>query len=496
MQNTDYTRRTFLRLAGGVCAGTAMPFSIDSTPTPSPPIDLPTATLWEASELVRTKKVSPKELTASCLARIERLNPSLNAFITVTAEQATADAQRAEAEIMKGRWRGPLHGIPVGLKDLFDTAGVRTTGGSGQFAGRVPAEDAEVVRRLKAAGAVLVGKQNLHEFGLGATSASSHFGPVHNPWNRDYVAGGSSGGSAAAVAASLCYGALGTDTGGSVRLPASFCGTVGLKPTYGRVSTRGVIPLSWSLDHVGPLTRSVLDAAMLLQAIAGYDAQDVTSVDRPVAALIAAIKRGPASLRVGVPREYFFAGLQADVQTAVEQAIVVLSKLTAGVRDVVVPVNPEVNAAVMLAEGFAFHAARVREAPQSFQPPVLGRLRGGEAVGTATYIDRRRELDQMRRAAPGLFTNVDLLVTPTIPLLPIAIAEAQDDQAGTALFARNTRPFNAYGLPAVSVPCGFAKNGLPIGLQIVGPPWGEESVLRLALAFEQTTDSPTRRPAL
>ena len=358
----------------------------------------------------------------------------------------------------------------VGLKDLFDTAGVRTTGGSGQFAGRVPAEDAEVVRRLKAAGAVLVGKQNLHEFGLGATSASSHFGPVHNPWNRDFVAGGSSGGSAAAVAASLCYGALGTDTGGSVRLPASFCGTVGLKPTYGRVSTRGVIPLSWSLDHVGPLTRSVLDAAMLLQAIAGYDAQDVTSVDRPVAALTQT--RGIAAVGSGDI-------LRADDVKWRRQASP--SRCARGSRR---------------ARREGKGQRRVREAPQSFQPPVLGRLRGGEAVGTATYIDRRRELDQMRRAAPGLFTNVDLLVTPTIPLLPIAIAEAQDDQAGTALFARNTRPFNAYGLPAVSVPCGFAKNGLPIGLQIVGPPWGEESVLRLAHAFEQTTDSPTRRPAL
>jgi hypothetical protein len=218
--------------------------------------------------------------------------------------------------------------------------------------------------------------------------------------------------------------------------------------------------------------------------------------NRPVPALMAATKRGPGSLRVGVPREYFFIGLQTDVQAAVEQAIGVLSKLTAGVRDVVVPVSPEVNTAVMLAEGFAFHAARLREAPQLFQPPVLGRLRGGEAVGTATYIDRRRELDQMRRAASGLFTYVDLLVTPTVPLLPIAIAQARDDQAGTALVARNTRPFNAYGLPAVSVPCGFAKNGLPIGLQIVGPPWGEESVLRLAHAFEQTTESRTRRPAL
>jgi aspartyl-tRNA(Asn)/glutamyl-tRNA(Gln) amidotransferase subunit A len=310
------------------------------------------------------------------------------------------------------------------------------------------------------------------------------------------VAGGSSGGSGAAVAASLCYGALGTDTGGSVRLPASFCGTVGLKPTYGRVSSRGVLPLSWSLDHVGVLTRSVLDAALLLQAIAGYDAKDPCSVDRPVPALAAAIKRSPASLRVGVPREYFFTALHADVQTAVEQAIDVLSKLTAGMQEVVVPVSPQVNLDVMLAEGYAFHAVRIRETPQLFQSAVLGRLRGGEAVSTATYINQRRELDQLRRAAPGLFAQVDLLVTPTVPSVPIPIAAAQDDEAGTAVFARNTRPFNAYGLPAVSLPCGFAKNGLPIGLQIVGPPWGEESVLRLAYAFEHATASQTRRPQM
>lgn len=492
-QNPEPSRRAFLKIAGAACTAAVVPSSLDAAPAvAAPSTDLQRATLSEVSELVRTKKVSPKELTSACLARIQRLTPTLNAFITVTAEQATIDAQRAEAEIMKGKWRGPLHGIPIGLKDLFDTAGVRTTGGSGQCADRVPAEDADVVRRLKAAGAVILGKQNLHEFGLGATSASSHFGAVHNPWNRDYVAGGSSGGSAAAVAASLCYGALGTDTGGSIRIPASFCGIVGFKPTYGRVSTRGVLPLSRSLDHVGPLTRTVLDAAMLLQAIAGYDAQETTSVDRPVPAWTATIKRGPASLRVGVPRESFFTGLQPEVDMSVAQAIRVVSKLTAGVEEVVVPVNPEVPVAVMLAEGFAFHAARVREAPQLFQPAVLGRLRSGEAIGTATYIDRRRELDQLRRSAAGLFAHVDLLVTPTVPLLPIPITEAQDDEAGTALYARNTRPFNAYGLPALSVPCGFAKNGLPIGLQIVGPPWGEESVLRLAHAYEQATNAARR----
>jgi aspartyl-tRNA(Asn)/glutamyl-tRNA(Gln) amidotransferase subunit A len=496
MEKTGQNRREFLKRAGGVCAAAALPLYVDAAPLPQTPPDLPVVSLWEASELVRRKKASPKELTAACLARIERLNPMLNAFITVMAEQALADAGRAEAEIMKGRWRGPLHGIPIGLKDLFDTAGVKTTGGSALFADRVPADDAEVVRRLKAAGAVIIGKQNMHEFGLGATSVPSHFGPVRNPWNRDYVAGGSSGGSAAAVAASLCYGALGTDTGGSVRIPASFCNTVGLKPTYGHVSARGVVPLSWSLDHVGILTRSVLDAAVLLQAIAGYDARETTSLDRPVPAYADTVRRAAPSLRIGVPRDYFFAGLDPEVEMAVAQAIAVISKLSAAVEDTIVPVSPEVNATVMSAEGFAFHATRVQAASQLFQPAVLGRLRLGEKIGATAYIERRRELDQMRRAAPGLFAKIDLLVTPTVPILPVRIAETRDDDAGVALFARNTRPFNAYGLPAVSVPCGIAKSGLPIGLQIVGPPWGEESVLRLAHAFEQATDWQTRRPAL
>jgi aspartyl-tRNA(Asn)/glutamyl-tRNA(Gln) amidotransferase subunit A len=244
------------------------------------------------------------------------------------------------------------------------------------------------------------------------------------------------------------------------------------------------------------LTRTVVDAAVLLQAIAGYDAREATSVDRPVPTFAEAFKRAPSSLRVGMPRDYFFAALHPDVEAAVGQALAVLSRLTAGVQEVVVPVSPNVNATVMPAEAFAFHAARVREAPQRFQPAVLGRLREGAAIDTPTYIDRRRALDQMRQAASGLFAHVDVLVAPTVPVLPVPIAEARDDEASVALYARNTRPFNAYGLPAISVPCGFAKNGLPIGLQIVGPPWGEEAVLRLAHAYEQATDWKTRRPVL
>src|SRR5713101_2871475 len=288
----------------------------------------------EIAEQFRKGSLSPVELTTDCLARIERLNPKLNAFITVTAESALAAARQAEVEIRRGDWRGPLHGIPLALKDLIDMAGVRTTGASLLFKDRVPAEDAEIVRRLKAAGAVLLGKLNLHEFAYGGSSVISYFGPVRNPWNLDYSPGGSSGGSAAAVAAQLCYGAIGSDTGGSVRQPAGYCGVVGLKPTYGRVSTRGVIPLSWSLDHLGPMTRTVKDAALMLQVIAGYDAQDTTSIDVPVPDYAATIAAGTSSLRLGILRAYFYEALHPEIQAAMEAALSVLKTLTRTQRDI------------------------------------------------------------------------------------------------------------------------------------------------------------------
>src|SRR6266852_3554860 len=270
----------------------------------------------EIAEQFRKRSLSPVELTTDCLARIERLNPKLNAFITVTAESALAQARQAEAEIRRGNWRGPLHGIPLALKDLIDTAGVRTTAASSLFKDRIPAEDAEVVRRLREAGAVLLGKQNLHEFAYGGSSMISAFGEVRNAWNAEHVAGGSSGGPATSVAAGLGYGAIGTDTAGSVREPAALCGVVGLKPTYGRVSARGVIPLSISLDHVGPIARTVADVAVILQAIAGFDAKDKASVDVPVEDYVAGLHKNLKPLRIGVPRKFFFEDLDPEVASA------------------------------------------------------------------------------------------------------------------------------------------------------------------------------------
>src|SRR5579872_7056594 len=314
---SDPTRRETLAalFAASAAAG---------TPLSSSPSDW---TLAQASQQIRHGKISPVELTRTCLSRIEKLNPKTNAFITVMGEQALVQARLLEAERQSGKWRGPLHGIPIALKDLFDTAGTKTTCASAVFADRIPSEDAEVVRRLKAAGAIILGKNNMHEFAYGATSIPSHYGAVHNPWTLDCIAGGSSGGSAASVAAGLCFAAMGSDTGGSIRQPAAYCGITGLKPTYGRVSTRGVVPLSWSLDHIGPMCRTAADAAILLGAIAGYDPLETTSVDAPVPDYTQAMRVKTSSFQLGIPRALFYEGLDPEIEAAVHQALDVLRKL-------------------------------------------------------------------------------------------------------------------------------------------------------------------------
>jgi aspartyl-tRNA(Asn)/glutamyl-tRNA(Gln) amidotransferase subunit A len=455
--------------------------------------------LADAGERIRKKDLSPSELTNACLARIERFNPVLNAFITVTAESALAQAREAESEIQRGRWRGPLHGVPIALKDLFDTAGVKTTAGSAVYKDRVPAEDAEVVRRLKAAGAVFLGKNNMHEFAFGGTSAVTHFGAVHNPWDTTQVAGGSSGGSAAAVAAQLCFGTLGSDTAGSIRQPAAFCGIVGLKPTYGLVSTRGVIPLSWTFDHVGPLTRTVADAAIMLQAISGYDGGDTTSQRMDGEDYRAALRMNASSLRVGIARQFFFDDLDAEIDAAVREALGVVRKLTANVRDISLPANTQeqLRSVVRAAEAYAYHAGLVARDASLYQPETLTRIRAGADVQTTAYIEGRRQVDATRRTAARVFDTIDAIITPTTAVNPFRLSELTDVQTSVALGTRtirNTSPFNVFGWPTISVPCGFTRAGLPIGLQIAGPPGRDSVVLRLAHAYEQATDWHTRRP--
>jgi len=434
------------------------------------------------------------ELTRDCLQRIEEINPALNAFITVMSDSALKEAREAENEIAKGRWRGPLHGVPVGLKDIIDTAGLRTTAASELFKDRVPTQDAEVVRRLKTAGAVVLGKQNLHEFAYGGSSMISYFGEVRNPWDTGHIAGGSSGGSAAAVAAGLGYAAIGTDTAGSVREPASQCGVVGLKPTYGRISARGVIPLSASFDHIGPLTRRVADAALMLQAIAGHDGKDPSSADVPIDNYD--LFRNSTKFRVGVPRKYFFDDLDPEVAAAVEEALRALKTVGAEIREI--ELDAPTDRTLQAAESYVFHAEFVARSPELYQAETLRRIRSGEGISARQIEAGRQELKNIRAGIGRIFEDIDVLVTPTTPIVAPAIADLKEhpDQLRPRELAllRNTRPFNVWGLPAISVPCGFTKAGLPIGLQIAAAPWQEKTVLQAAHAYERNTDWHTRRP--
>src|ERR1700681_1667983 len=368
----------------------------------------------EIAEQFRKRALSAVELTTDCLARIERLNPKLNAFISVTAESALAAARQAEAEIRSGDWRGPLHGIPLALKDLIDTAGVLTTAASSMFKDRIPTQDAEVVRRLKAAGAVLLGKQNLHEFAYGGSSMISAFGEVRNAWNREHIAGGSSGGSATAVAAGLGCGAIGTDTAGSVREPAALCGVVGLKPTYGQVSARGVIPLSISLDHVGPIGRTVADVAAILLTIAGHDPADKASANAPVEDYLAVLRKKFPPLRIGLPKKFFFEELDPEVGSAINHAVSGLAALGGEIRDIELPVPTDRT--LQSAEAYAFHAEFVARSPELYQPETLRRIRTGQKVSPGALLQARRELERARRDIVSVFADVDVLVTPATPI--------------------------------------------------------------------------------
>jgi len=434
--------------------------------------DLTTLSIAAAAALVRDGKLSPVELTRACLDRIDALDSKINAFITVTAESALEQARVAEDEIQHGRWRGALHGIPIALKDLIDTAGVRTTAASALFANRVPEKDAEVVVRLKQAGAVIVGKTNLHEFAYGGSSVVSYFGPIRNPRNPEYMAGGSSGGSAAAVASGMCLGAIGTDTAGSVRLPAAYCGVVGLKPTYGMVSVEGVIPLALSYDHVGPITQTVEDAGILLEALA------MEALQRNLHGGRVLHPGGLAKLRVGVARE-FFEDADAEIVAAVERAIGKLKEIMAEVRDAAMEADGDRT--VSNYETYAYHAKYVQESPESYQPPTLARIRAGEKITAAEYDAAKRRLEQVRRQANELFSEVDVVITPTVPVSPARIAELQERpeelRSRELMMLRCTRPFNVLGIPAITVPCGETRDGFSIGVQIAAAAGREDLVM-------------------
>jgi aspartyl-tRNA(Asn)/glutamyl-tRNA(Gln) amidotransferase subunit A len=469
-----------------------------------PDTELCTLTLEELSSLLKSKRVSPVEVTQAYLERIDALDETFNAYITVMREQALADARRCEQEILRGDYRGPLHGLPVALKDLYDTAGVRTTAASKIYAHRVPDEDATSVARLRAAGAVLIGKTNLHEFAYGVTTESSYFGPTRNPWDPERVPGGSSGGSGAALAAGLCVAATGSDTGGSIRIPAALCGIVGLKPTYGRISCHGLLPLSWSLDHPGPMTRTVYGAAVMLAAMAGYDPRDPASADVPVPGYTAGLRDGVASLRIGLDPRWALSGIHQEVQAAFQEALAVLEGLGAEIVEVSVPrVEEGMEAAltILMAEATGIHEEFLRTCSDDYQPDVRTRLEKGFPISGTDYGRARRTGEFLRRDFATLFQRVDLFVTPMCGMTAPKLGQTEviidgETVSVRAPLTRYTRVFNLTGLPAISVPCGFSSEGLPIGLQLAGRAWDEATVLRAAHAYETATEWAQRCPSL
>ncbi|HTT61822.1 MAG TPA: amidase [Bryobacteraceae bacterium] len=448
-------------------------------------------TLLEAAAALRRRETSSAELTAAALQRIERLNPSTNAMQTVMADAARERARQADEELARGEGRGPLHGIPIAVKDLFCTAGVRTTGGSSLFANYVPDHDATVVEWLRAGGAVLVGKTGMHELAYGITSSNPHFGVIRNPWDRDRIPGGSSGGSGAAVAAGMVSMAMGTDTGGSIRIPASFCGVVGLKPTYGRVSRYGGMTLGFSLDHMGPLTRSVRDAAAVLNVIAGYDSRDPTSSRRPVENYVPDLEPSIRGLRVGLPDNFYFDRLDPEVDSAVRAAFRTAESRGAEIVPVRVPDIAAINTVarlILLAEASALLEPHLEQRDR-FGADVLSLLDQGRLVAATDYINAQRLRGRMQREFAGLWQRVDCLFTPTTPITAprigettVALGGVQNEDVRLAS-TRLVRGINPLGLPAVSIPCGADRRGLPIGLQIVGPPFAEALILRIAQAL-------------
>lgn len=464
--------------------------------------------LWQLdlaglARLLHARQASPREILQAFLARIEALDDGLNAFVTVTAERAEAEALAAERELAAGRKRGPLHGLPIGHKDLFQTAGVRTTGGSRLLADWVPEEDATVVAKLKSAGMVSLGKLNTHEFAYGPTNEISASGPTRNPWDRSRITGGSSGGSAAAVAGGLLPAASGSDTGGSVRMPAACCGLTGLKPTYGRVSRAGILPLCWSMDHAGPLTRSALDAAMILGAIAGHDPRDAASAERPVPDYVRGLTGSIQGLKIGLPRRLFYDQAQAPVVDLVEEALRELERLGASLVEVEIPLIEHSQKAALpiyLAEATAYHDDSLDDRAHLYSEQVRGFLELGDQLLAKDYLHAQRFRTLLSRHMAEVLSEVDVLATPGIALTASPIgAEAVEIRGASepvwAALLRNTEPFDMTGLPALVVPCGFAE-GLPVSLQIAGRAFDELGVLNVGHAYQGATDWHRRRPDL
>jgi len=468
---------------------------------------MPYLSITEAAADLRNGMTTPTELLAEALERIEQLDSDIKAFVTVMRDEALADAEKAQQEQRTGLFRSPLHGIPIGVKDLVAVKGVRLTAGSEVLASNIATEDATVVEQLRRAGAIIIGKTNTHEFAYGTYTP-----PTRNPWNLGHIPGGSSGGSAAAVVASMCLGAIGSDTGGSIRIPSACCGITGLKPTYGRVSCYGVIPLSWSLDHVGPLARSAEDCAIMFDAIARYDPRDPNSVSGPPAqasaSLIGGVEGlGPLSLqgiKLGVPPESFVAPLDPEVRAAWQAALRVLQEEGAEMIDVDLPrptlttyrtiQRPEATLAHMQNGWFPARSG-------DYTAPTRESLLKGQEITAIEYLQAQQERRQFSSTIRAVMQRVNALVLPTIPAPAFPFTAAYQDvlidgvveNSGAALLRLNM-PFNLAGLPSISFPCGFSTNGLPIGLQVAGKPFEEAMILRIAHAYQQLTDWHRREP--
>jgi aspartyl-tRNA(Asn)/glutamyl-tRNA(Gln) amidotransferase subunit A len=496
------SRRSFASLTGATAGFYAMRSRSGviglAIAAPDVSVDLTSLSLAEAAARISRREVTSLELTDACLARIAVYDPKVDAFITVLKEKARSQAMQLDTELGAGKRRGPLHGIPIALKDNIDTAGVRTTGGSAVFADRVPQTDATVAAKLGAAGAVFIGKTNLHEFAFGA-GETSYFGPARNPWALDRNTGGSSSGSGAALSANLCYGALGTDTGGSVRFPATFCSVVGLKVTYGLVPIRGIMPLTLSLDTCGPMARSVEDAAILLNHMTGYDNLDITSVRHDSEDYVAAMAQPVSGMRVGLPLGCFDR-LDPEVQAAVMSAIEVIRKLVKQVKEVSLPSPGEAAVIGPYSEAYAWHKETFDATPGKYMLHTRHAIEANSKMDAATYIRAHWQLETLRRTVDQAFTDFDLVVLPTMNILPPKLQDMLDEDAHPAPHDPqsygNATLFNLYGTPAISLPCGFSNSGLPIGLSISGPHFSEGKILALARAYESATEWHKRRPPL
>lgn len=463
--------------------------------------DLLDLSMREAAAAVRRKEVSPVELARLSLERIAADEPRLHAFARLTEARAMAAAKQAEREILAGQWRGELHGVPVAVKDLYDMAGLPTTCSSKVRHDHLAAADSACVERLEQAGASIVGMTHTHEFAYGIATPTTG-----NPWNVEHIPGGSSGGSGATLAARGCYMAMGTDTGGSIRIPAAVCGTVGLKPTYGRVSRVGVASLSWSLDHAGPLARTVADCAVTLGALAGFDARDPGSADVPVGDYLTELEHGVKGLRIGVPRNVFFEHVETEVEAGVRAALATLQKEGAELVEVEIPMADMISAiefGLCMPEASAYHRTMIRERAELYEPDVRTFLEAGMMIPAVDYIAALRQRTLMQAAWRTMFeaNGLDALIGPAVA----AVAMRRDqptltwpdgtEETASSVYVRLSAPANVTGTPSVSVPCGFGKGGLPVALQVMGRPFGEARILRIARAYERTVDWSTRKPS-